>query len=148
MLVGQLGELFLLLFLFTQVSGLRVLPMPFSPVTFWIGFLFTVGGAGMSFMGKGQLGSSWHYAGGVKETKKLVITGLYKYVRHPIYGGYILSFVGIELLLGSYLWVSFLGLFIPFLLQIHKEEVSLEKRFGILYKEYKRKTKSVIPFIW
>lgn len=85
----------------------------------------------------------------VQENQKVIDTGLYGIVRHPMYFATILLFLSFPLVLGS--WVSFaVFCFFPFLLvkRIKNEEIVLESGLEG-YKEYKKKVKyRMIPFIW
>ena len=85
----------------------------------------------------------------VQENQKVIDTGLYGIVRHPMYLSTILLFLSIPLVLGSLL--SFLIFMIyPFIIvkRIKNEEKVLEQ--GLKgYLEYKEKVRyRVIPFIW
>ena len=85
----------------------------------------------------------------VQENKKVVDTGLYGIVRHPMYAVTILLFLTMPLILGSI--ISFIIFLIyPIIIgkRIKNEEKLLEKELKG-YKEYKQKVKyKVIPFIW
>jgi len=85
----------------------------------------------------------------VQENQKVIDTGLYGIVRHPMYGATILLFLSMPLILGSVIsFVIFLAY--PFIIakRIKNEEEVLEKELQG-YKEYKKKVKyKVIPFIW
>ena len=85
----------------------------------------------------------------VQENQKVVDTGLYGIVRHPMYAATILLFLSMPLILGSI--ISFIIFLIyPFIIskRIKNEEKVLEKDL-IGYAEYKRKVKyKIIPFIW
>ena len=85
----------------------------------------------------------------VEENQKLVSSGLYGVVRHPMYTATILMFLSIPLILGSF--ISFLVFLIyPILIvrRIKNEEKVLEKDLKG-YIEYKKKVKyKLIPFIW
>ena len=85
----------------------------------------------------------------VQENQKVVDTGLYGIVRHPMYFATILMFLAIPLVLGS--WIGFvIFLIYPFLMvkRIKNEEEVLEAGLPG-YKEYKQKVKyRMIPFIW
>lgn len=85
----------------------------------------------------------------VQENQKVIDTGLYGIVRHPMYAVTILLFLTIPLILGSI--ISFLIFLIyPIVIakRIKNEEKVLEKDL-IGYSEYKKKVKyKVIPFIW
>ena len=85
----------------------------------------------------------------IQENQKVIDTGLYGIVRHPMYLSTILLFLSIPLVLGSML--SFLIFMIyPFIIakRIKNEEKVLEE--GLKgYLEYKEKVKyRMIPFIW
>ncbi|MBQ9970486.1 MAG: isoprenylcysteine carboxylmethyltransferase family protein [Oscillospiraceae bacterium] len=85
----------------------------------------------------------------VQEGQKLIDTGLYGIVRHPMYTSTILLFLSIPLVLGS-LPAFFVMLPYPLLLvqRINNEEALLEASLAG-YKEYKRKVKyRLLPFVW
>ena len=85
----------------------------------------------------------------VKDNQKLIDTGMYGIVRHPMYSITIVLFFTFPLILGSIL--SFLiFLMYPFIIikRIKNEEKVLEKDL-IGYKDYKKKVKyRLIPYIW
>ena len=86
---------------------------------------------------------------GVKEGQKVVDTGLYGIVRHPMYLVTIVLFLMMPLILGSL--ISFIIFLIyPFVIvkRIRNEEEVL-KRDLVGYKEYMKKVKYIlIPYIW
>ncbi len=85
----------------------------------------------------------------VQAGQKVVDTGLYGIVRHPMYMATVIMFLSIPLILGS--WYSFIVfLFYPFLMvaRIKNEEKVLSEGLEG-YEEYKAKVKyRMIPFIW
>ena len=85
----------------------------------------------------------------VQENQKVVDTGLYGVVRHPMYGATVVLFLSMPLVLGSlYSFLIFLAY--PFIIakRIKHEEKFLEKELDG-YIEYKKKVKyRMIPFIW
>ena len=85
----------------------------------------------------------------IQENQKVIDTGLYGIVRHPMYSSTILLFLSMPLVLGSFF--SFLIFLIyPFIMakRIRNEEQVLEQGLSG-YSEYKNKVKyRVIPFIW
>ncbi len=85
----------------------------------------------------------------VQENQKVVDTGLYGVVRHPMYAVTILLFLSFPLVLGS--WIGFvLFLHYPILIaaRIKNEEMVLEQGLEG-YVEYKKRVKyRIIPFIW
>lgn len=85
----------------------------------------------------------------VQENQKVIDTGLYGIVRHPMYMVTTLLFLSIPLVLGSYIgFVIFLIYPVLLVKRIKNEEEVLEKGLPG-YSEYKKKVKHrMIPFIW
>jgi protein-S-isoprenylcysteine O-methyltransferase Ste14 len=85
----------------------------------------------------------------VQEGQKVVDTGLYGIVRHPMYSATLVLFLSIPLVLGSL--ISFvIFLVYPFIIgkRIANEEMVLEQGLEG-YTEYKSKVKyKMIPFVW
>ena len=85
----------------------------------------------------------------VQENQKVIDTGLYGIVRHPMYSVTLLLFLSMPLVLGSiYSFLIFLAY--PFIIakRIKDEEKFLEKELDG-YHDYKQKVKyRLIPFIW
>ena len=85
----------------------------------------------------------------VKENQRVIDTGLYAVVRHPMYGVTLLLFLSMPIVLGSvYSFIIFLAY--PFIIskRIKGEEAFLEKELPG-YAEYKQKVKyRLIPFVW
>ncbi len=85
----------------------------------------------------------------VQENQKVIDTGLYGIVRHPMYSATLLLFLCMPLVLGSiYSFLIFLAY--PFIIakRIKNEEEFLEKEL-IGYRDYKQKVKyRLIPFVW
>jgi len=85
----------------------------------------------------------------VQENQKVIDTGLYGIVRHPMYSVTLLLFLSMPLVLGSvYAFLIFLAY--PFIIahRLKHEEEFLEKELNG-YREYKQKVKyRLIPFIW
>jgi protein-S-isoprenylcysteine O-methyltransferase Ste14 len=85
----------------------------------------------------------------VSDNQKVIDTGLYGIVRHPMYLSTIFLFLSMPLILGSL--ISFIVFLIyPFIIirRLNNEESVLEKELKG-YKEYKKKVRyKLIPFIW
>ena len=85
----------------------------------------------------------------VQENQKVIDTGLYSIVRHPMYTSTILLFLAMPLVLGS--WVSFaIMLLFPVVIvfRICNEEKVLEAGLAG-YREYKQRVQyRLLPFIW
>ena len=85
----------------------------------------------------------------VQENQKVIDTGLYGIVRHPMYFATVLLFLAMPLVLGSLIsFVIFLAYPLIIAKRIRGEEQFLEQELPG-YKEYKEKVKyRLIPFVW
>lgn len=85
----------------------------------------------------------------VQEDQKVIDTGLYGIIRHPMYLATILLFLSMPLILGSIIsFVVFLVYPVIIAKRINNEETVLEKELPG-YSEYKTKVKyKMIPYIW
>lgn len=85
----------------------------------------------------------------VQENQKVIDTGLYGIVRHPMYSATVILFLSMPLVLGSAIaFVIFLAYPLIIVKRIKNEEEVLEKGLEG-YSEYKQKVKyRVIPFVW
>lgn len=85
----------------------------------------------------------------VQENQKVIDTGLYGIVRHPMYGVTFILFLSMPLVLGSLIsFIIFLAYPVIIAKRIRNEEKVLEEELEG-YAEYKTKVKyKVIPFLW
>ena len=85
----------------------------------------------------------------VEKNQKVVSTGLYKIIRHPMYTATLLIFLSMPIILGSLVsLIVFLTYPIIIVIRIVYEEKLLEQEL-IGYLDYKKKVKyRLIPFIW
>lgn len=85
----------------------------------------------------------------VQKNQKVIDTGLYGIVRHPMYSVTLLLFLSMPIVLGSiYSFVIFLIYPLIIAKRIRNEEMLLENELAG-YKEYKKKVKyRLIPFVW
>lgn len=85
----------------------------------------------------------------VQQNQKVIDTGLYGIVRHPMYSVTIILFLSMPLILGSlFSFIIFLAYPVIIAKRIRNEEKVLEEGLSG-YAEYKKKVKyRVIPFIW
>ncbi len=96
-----------------------------------------------------NLGQNWSATLEIREGHKVVDSGVYRYVRHPMYSAILLLVIIQALLLNNYIAglsgvISF-GLL--YILRVKNEERMMIKEFGDEYKQYMKRTKRIIPFI-
>lgn len=85
----------------------------------------------------------------VQENQKVIDTGLYGIVRHPMYMSTLLLFLSMPLVLGSVISFVIMLAYIPIIsMRIRNEEQVLEEGLEG-YREYKQRVRyKVIPFVW
>ena len=119
--------------------GLRHSPLALS--VFGLFLLF-----GIIAITHNQLGN-YHIQPKLRENSELITTGIYTYIRHPMYTSVIGMMLGV--LISTPTLVEFLlfGILIGVLLLKAKKEESLWLNHDDAYEEYKRSSKFFIPFI-
>lgn len=97
-----------------------------------------------------ELGRNWSITLEIREQHKLVSTGPYAVIRHPMYTSFLLMGLGQAFLLAN--WVAGLagviGFAILFFLRVDKEERMMLEIFGPQYRTYMEKTKRLIPYLY
>jgi protein-S-isoprenylcysteine O-methyltransferase Ste14 len=96
-----------------------------------------------------DLGDNYSYTLQIRENHTLVDTGIYKYIRHPMYFCGLLFIIGQSLLIPNKIGIisNLIVIYIFATGIIPDEENMMIKEFGNQYIEYMKKTKSVIPYI-
>ncbi len=85
----------------------------------------------------------------VQENQKVIDTGLYGVVRHPMYAATLILFLSMGLVLGSLFSLAILLCYIPIIAKRMRNEEQVLERGLAGYREYKQKVKyKVIPFLW
>jgi protein-S-isoprenylcysteine O-methyltransferase Ste14 len=93
-----------------------------------------------------------HYTYTVTKTEnhELIETGLYRYIRHPGYLGFLMVFLGISVALSN--WLSIVLMMAPLMVgimnRIRIEEIFLIEQMGDKYLTYQKQTKKLIPKIY
>lgn len=113
-----------------------------------IGAPIYTAGLALALLGRVQLGTNWSdiESAKVNENQALVSTGIYRYIRHPIYAGDLLLLFGLELALNSWLVLAVAALAAIVVRQALGEEAMLADRLAG-YDDYSRCTKRFVPFV-
>jgi protein-S-isoprenylcysteine O-methyltransferase Ste14 len=94
------------------------------------------------------LGKNWSLSVQKKDNHELIISGPYSILRHPIYTGILLIFIGNSLIVGDYRGIiAVLIVFFSFWFKLKKEEKWLTEIFGEKYLNYTENTKAIIPYL-
>jgi protein-S-isoprenylcysteine O-methyltransferase Ste14 len=113
------------------------------------GLMMVIAGAGLAIWSRLVLARNWSGAITLKTDHELVERGPYRFVRHPIYAGLILMFLGTALVRGTML--AFGALIMFSLLhgwKLRAEESLLAQRFPDVFGAYKARTKALVPLVF
>jgi len=95
-----------------------------------------------------HLGKQWSADLEIQQEHKLITSGPYHYVRHPMYAALYSFFIGTALISGNFI-IEFLSIFIILIIQtrINREEKMLQDEFGEAYLDYSKTTGLILPRI-
>ncbi len=110
--------------------------------------LLSVVGIAIAIWARATLADNWSGRATLREGHELIQTGPYAFVRHPIYTGLLLAFLGTALMRCSPR--SFLGVAVflaVFVWKIRMEDGFLRAEFGAKFEDYRRRVKALVPFV-
>lgn len=137
--------LFQFLLIIAFAFDFEVLSIIFPEVLFWIGLLFFISGAFITVVAVLHINIHLSPFPSPLPGAKLVETGIYKLVRHPIYTGLILAFYGYAVITDSgYRLLIATLLFVLFYIKSLYEEKRLIEKFPN-YTEYKKRSGRFFP---
>ena len=113
----------------------------------WIGTAVFAGSVLMLWRSHADLGRNWSATLQILGQHSLITTGVYRYIRHPMYTAHLLWAIAQGLLLSNWLagW-AFLVLSVPlYIVRIPKEEQMMLDHFGEEYRAYQSQTGRLIP---
>jgi len=113
-----------------------------------IGLALVLISAAITYRAFKDLGDNYSMHIRVRKGHTLVKTGTYKYIRNPMDLAEILFMIGLPLLSSSFISLFFLIPFLPIMVsKIGFEEALLSKELKG-YREYMKKTKRLLPFLY
>jgi len=130
-------------------SWLREQLIPHIAPVHGAGLALGMAGAVLCIYSRLILGRNWSASVQLKHDHELIQSGPYRFVRHPIYSGFLLLFLGSAVMIGE--WRGLLSIaivFISFWRKLRLEEAWLGQHFGPAYQQYRQRTKALIPAIF
>ena len=122
--------------------------LPPSGGVFWTGTLLLALGLGYSVWARIHLGRNWSATVTIKHDHELIRGGPYALVRHPIYAGVLLAFIGTAIVRGE--WRGVLAVLIVLASlwrKLRLEERWMSETFGEEYRRYREHTAALIPYL-
>jgi len=115
---------------------------------FGVRVLLVVAGLGFTVWARRALGRHWSARVTIKDAHDIVRAGPYRWIRHPIYTGILLAFLGCALARPQWRGVvAFALVAISYGRKLRLEERWLGETFGARYTEYQTRTWALIPFV-
>ena len=138
--------------LILMFAGLPTLDMPDSDwfvrsIAFnWVCVSIVAVGLGFAVYARFYLGRNWSGTIQLKKDHTLIRSGPYQIVRHPIYSGLLLAFIGLGIFLDRWLELPALFLLIAgFTMKARREEIIMLSRFGEDYRDLQHATGMFLP---
>jgi len=133
-------------FIFFPIPGLSA---RFAPEAGWVtavGLVVEVGGLALAILARQALGRNWSSEVRLAEGHQLVRTGVYRRLRHPIYTGVLLMYLGLALQSGRLNALAGLALAIAaYWRKIGLEERLMAERFGAEFDAWRKASWALIP---
>ena len=123
----------------------------FAPPALWLAVLgatLTFAGLAFAIWARFVIAGNWSSYVELKRDHELIIAGPYRWVRHPIYTGLLLAFIGSALAVGE--WRGLLAVAIvaaSFWRKLKLEEAVMRRQFGETYARYAARVPALIPFL-
>ena len=123
----------------------------FAPPALWLAVLgatLTFAGLAFAIWARFVIAGNWSSYVELKRDHELIIAGPYRWVRHPIYTGLLLAFIGSALAVGE--WRGLLAVAIvaaSFGRKLKLEEAVMRRQFGETYARYAARVPALIPFL-
>lgn len=117
---------------------------------FWTGIAVMLSGFGFRWYAIRALGRFFTRDVATRPGQYVVETGPYRWIRHPSYSGTLAMLLGTGLAMTN--WASLLAILLGALVghayRVRVEEQVLCRDLGEAYREYVRRTRRFIPFVW
>jgi len=122
----------------------------FSLLRAAIGVVLMAGALALFYLTHRQLGRYWSVTLDTRREHKLISTGVYSRVRHPMYTAFWLLAFAQAFLIAN--WVAglagLLGWGTLYFLRVGREEQLMVETFGDEYRDYARRTARIVPWVY
>ncbi len=134
---------------FARWPWLSIHVLPWNTDTYWCGVAPLVAGLAFTVWARVHLGRNWSGIVTLKQGHELVRSGPYRWVRHPIYTGLIIAFLGTAVAynaLRCFVGVALIAA--SFVRKLHVEERFMRAQFGEEYSRYAASTAALLPLVY
>jgi protein-S-isoprenylcysteine O-methyltransferase Ste14 len=135
-----------LLLIIVPVPGLGQRFLLHASFVVWAGLGIQTASAALGIWARRHLGSNWSGEITIKVDHRLIRSGPYRFVRHPIYTAMLGMFFGTALVFGGlHAVLGFATVAFAYWRKIRLEEANLRTAFGPAYEAYRRGTWALVP---
>ena len=127
----------------------RALEHPLLPAIAYLGIATLCGALWLFYRSHRDLGQNWSISLQIRNEHRLVTSGVYRFIRHPMYSSFfLLAFAQFLLLPNWFAGASGLvGVGLLYAFRIRQEERMMLNRFGADYRDYMVRTKRLVPWV-
>jgi protein-S-isoprenylcysteine O-methyltransferase Ste14 len=150
--ISHVGPLLIAAYLLAAPSvPLPLLGERFVPLALWpptLGAALMALGVAFCVWARFTIADNWSGEVELKREHELVVDGPYRWVRHPIYTGLLLMFIGTALAVGE--WRGVLAVMLAgtaFWRKLGLEETLMRRQFGGAYDRYAKRVPALVPFV-
>src|SRR5262245_17663152 len=119
-----------------------------APPEAWLGAAIVLIGLAITLWARYALGSNWSGAVTFKQDHELIVSGPYRYVRHPIYTGILLMAMGTAVLSARVSSFAFcVILLVGLWFKLRAEERLMTEHFPEAYPRYRQRVRALMPFV-
>lgn len=151
--LGLLSLAFLGLWIVPLIYSLTGFPAaldrPLIPTIAILGVVALCGALLLFYRSHADLGRNWSISLEIRNEHRLVTTGIYRFVRHPMYSSFFLLAVAQLMLLPNWFAgaTGLIGVGMLYAFRIRQEERMMTERFGAEYRDYVAHTARLIPWL-
>jgi protein-S-isoprenylcysteine O-methyltransferase Ste14 len=119
------------------------------PAARWAGTALALLGLLFAVWARLHLGRNWSGVITLKEGHRLVRSGPYRVLRHPLYTGFLSAILGTALAAATGdAFLGFAAILVAFLFTLRREEALLTREFGDEYVQFRRDTAALVPGVF
>lgn len=137
-----------LLYLFSALLQFADYDLP--PLVPWCGTAVILIALWLFWRAHVDLGLNWSITLEMRRNHQLIVDGVYRRIRHPMYTAIFLFAIGQGFLLQNRLagWAGFVTFALLYLVRMPREEQMMSQFFGKTYRDYMRRTNRLCPCFW
>lgn len=131
------------------IRGVTIPVLPHCQIAVACGATLQFASILLAVWARRHLGANWSAEVRIAESHRLVQTGPYRYLRHPIYTAMLGMFLGTAIATGElHSLVALAVMVLAYVRKMRLEEQMLGETFGADFTRWKGRTKLILPFLW